>query len=112
MIIDTDTYLDHSGVKGMRWGVRKKQNHPDVGNRKLSGRKAKKQARIQANHAKATKLVGDALKKPNDLILLNGRMVVTGKEFTDHMMAGGLLDIKTSRVYATQATPNSKYKLQ
>lgn len=97
MIIDEEVYLKHHGVKGMKWGQRRKQ---------------KRQARFEANHKKAMELVTAATKKPNDLFLLNGRTVVTGKEFTDHMVSGGLLDVKSSRPYAKFDAKKKTYVMQ
>lgn len=105
MIIDAGVYLKHFGKKGMRWGQRS-ANPNSI--KKLS----RKQKRFLANQEKAKSFMDTALKDPNVLIALNGHVIVTGKEFTDHMASGGLLNVKMTRIYAQQENPGGKYVLK
>lgn len=62
---------------------------------------------------KAQNIIDVASKDHESLIALktgNGQhLIVTGKQFIDHMTAGGLMDIKASDVYATRdRTPSGK----
>jgi len=106
MIIDEDDFLEHFGVKGQKWGVRKKRESS-------GGNKPKKLSRRKARRAvaqkKAEDLINTALKDPDVIINLNGRILVTGKEFVNHMANGGLLNVKTSRIYAQQDKPDGPY---
>lgn len=88
-------FLEHYGVKGQQWGVRRAQ-------KKAAKTEHKKQLASNREH-KAASLMNLAIKNPeNTLINLNGRTVVTGKEFAEHMIAGGLLDVRASHVFATR----------
>lgn len=51
--------------------------------------------------AKANALLDQALQKPNSRFILNGTQTVTGKQFVDFLVNGGLLDINTTNVYET-----------
>lgn len=107
-----DAFIAHHGKKGMRWGIRNKQNPSESPKVSRQVRKAQeRQAQFQKNQAKAADFLNTALKDPQVLIKLNGRTVVTGKEFTDHLIAGGLLDVNTTSIYAQQKTKNGPYVL-
>lgn len=111
MIIDEDLYLEHFGKKGMRWGKRSaKGSAPKVGRKER--RKAEKQARVAADQKKVTDLVTKSLKDPKVLIKLNGHTVVTGKEFSNYMVNGGLLNVRTTSVFAEIDKKTKKYVLQ
>lgn len=108
-----DEFLEHHGVKGQRWGVRSSSDKS--GGKKLSRherRAAAKQAKQEETAKKVADLMNAALKQPTSLIQLNGRQVITGKQFIDHMVNGGLLNINTSRVFARQETKNGPLVLQ
>lgn len=106
--VKAEDFLSHYGVKGMRWGQRKGRNSSGG---KMS-RKERKAAKFEANVKQANDLIAKSLKDPKVLINLNGRMIVTGKEFTTHMANGGLLDVKTTKVYAELDRKNKTYVLQ
>lgn len=108
-------YLAHFGVKGMRWGVRKANDSstPKVSRRqqKKEAKRAAKQARFEADQKKATMLLDAALKDPEILINLNNNIVVTGKEFVDHMSNGGLMNVRTTTVFAQKDKQSGQYVL-
>lgn len=95
MFVDEDIsdFLSHHGIKGQRWGVRNKQTGTST---KKVSRRQRRIAATHANQRAAKAFVVKASKNPNMIVLLNGRHVITGKQFVDHMMAGGLMDIKTT----------------
>jgi hypothetical protein len=62
--------------------------------------KAEKKVASRAEGQKrATDLFNAAAENPDRLVLLNGRQIVTGKEFIDHMVNGGVMDVNTTMVY-------------
>ncbi len=75
-------------------------------------RKIEQQKRLREGQKKAASLLNTSLKGKNVLILLNGHTIVTGKEFTNHMVNGGLLNVNNTRIYAQQAKPGAKYQLK
>lgn len=102
-------FLAHVGVKGMRWGHRKAEDasSSNASVPKTSGRKERKikkeaarEAGRKADAKKVRDLVDLSLKSPDVLITLNGQTIVTGKEFSNHMRAGGLMNAKTTTVFA------------
>jgi hypothetical protein len=109
MIPDEDIYafLEHHGVKGMRWGSRKGASSGDKRRGFRQRRADKRQARIQ----KANDLMTTALKDPEVLIKLNNQQIVTGRQFVQFMGRGGLMDVRTTDIYAKKG-PKGKYVLQ
>lgn len=112
-------FLAHFGVKGMRWGVRRQENagstKPSRKERKQAEKervRSEREAAFNAHIEKARGLVQQSLKDPDTLVLLNGRQIVTGREFVQHMTNGGLMDVNTTRVYATIDKTTKKYVVQ
>ena len=111
---EDEAFLAHYGVKGMRWGVRKSKDSSEKSKspkeKRVSKRKRRVQARIEAGQKKATELLVDAHENPNNLYMLNGRAVVTGREFTDYLLAGNPIDVSRSGIFARQTGPNGEYE--
>lgn len=108
-----DEAIAHFGTKGMRWGVR---NDTTGGETRKATKSEKKTHAVQWDQAKAQRLVDAAMKDPKVLISVKSQdlypMIATGKEFLDHMAAGGLLNVRQSDIYAKQDTPGGQYRLQ
>lgn len=110
--IDRQVHLEHYGVKGMRWGQRKlDRQSPMVSDKSTGITKDVKSGKVvsykptgprsgrSAQGADfAKKIMSQAEKNPDDLYILNGQVMVTGKQFLDHMIAGGVLDIRTTQL--------------
>ena len=95
--------LAHFGVKGMRWGQRKAQESTGGGTRKAT-RAEKRAHQEKFNQEKGDRLIKTAQKDPEVLIKLKTQdpypVIVTGKEFIQHLSNGGVMDIRASDVYA------------
>lgn len=70
------------------------------------------QKQLNAHQDHLGSIYTTAKKDPNALIQLNGRQIVTGKEFTDHVENGGLVSPSNTRIYAQQESPGGKYALK
>jgi hypothetical protein len=119
MLIETDkpdldeNLLAHYGVKGMKWGkhtaatkVTRKQN-----------RQLNRDAAAKFNADKAGKLYGQA-KKLGDKVLIEtstpgsaAKTIITGKQFAQHLEAGGVFDVRATEVFAKQPAKGGKYVL-
>lgn len=113
---DVDTFLEHFGVKGMKWGVRKDKGSassggPDSSTPKLSRKEVRKinKAGELAYNMKKLEDVYTESKAKGESVLVKSRVsgdfadtVMTGKQFVDHVESGGLIDSKTTRVFARQ----------
>lgn len=81
----------------------------------------KKQAKVRTRaeqdafyQAKATRIMETAAKDPESLIALRTQydsVIVTGKQFVDHMTNGGLMDIRRTDIYATRPNGQGPYVL-
>lgn len=127
-------FLQHYGVKGMKWGVRRDQATLDrlAGGRNLrkaqaregtrAQRKAtrrqqrddwknykkttsRKERRADARMARETKikhLLSEANKQPSRALVISREgsfpQLVTGKQFVDHMMKGGAVDVNATNL--------------
>lgn len=83
MIIQEDTYLEHVGVKGMRWGVRKQ--------RRAEKKAAKKAAMVKADKDYSdavSKLVANSAKKGTliSMRVNNRTTIMTGKEAAEAIL--------------------------
>ena len=93
---EVDEFLEHFGVKGMKWGQRKARR---------AERAAAKDSFYQK---KADDILKAAMKdsedKPRTLVALDGRLVITGQQFVDHMARGGVMDISRTEIFATRGS--------
>ena len=128
--LEDQAFLQHYGVKGMKWGVRRDQATLDrlAGGRNLrrvqgreGGRAEKRQQKAdwkeykksttrkerrsdarQARETKVKHLIEEATKNPRRAIVISreGSMPIltTGKEFVDHMMRGGAVDVNATNL--------------
>lgn len=111
---EVEDELTHYGVKGMKWGVRKAQ---PTGSKRLSRkevRKINKEGQTNFYLDRANRAFATAQQDPSALIrtrtnLNSPPMVVTGKEFFDHALRGGVFDIKMTAIYATKSSENGPY---
>ena len=112
------TELTHFGVPGMKWGHRKVVNVPGSISTQRKTRKEvrriNKEGLYKFYEDRASKAVKQALKDPTSLIKTQTNysaypQIVTGKQFIDHLSAGGAINIQATAVYATKATKNGQY---
>lgn len=114
-MLDMNNEFDHFGVKGMRWGRRKKRTSTsDTGTSKSKASKKKlTRAEVRAERnafymARSERAVNTALRKKGDTLIYTSTtpkiraIVMTGNEFTDHILKGGAFDTRVTRVYATK----------
>ena len=90
--------ITHYGVKGMKWGVRKKISRRE--NRRLN-----KEARLEFRTKKAEYLYKHAKTSGEKTLILvalqnNISTIVNGKQFADHLERGGSFDVRMSEVFA------------
>ena len=111
---EVEDELAHFGVKGMKWGVRKAQ---PTGSKRLSRkevRKINKEGQTNFYLDRANRAFATAQQDPSALIrtrtnLTSPPMVLTGKDFVDHLLRGGTFDIKMTAIYATKSSENGQY---
>lgn len=114
----TDDFLAHYGVKGMRWG--KRRSDKELANARVTrkqNRQMNKEASEKFYSDKASNIYQEA-KKAGDQILISTRMpgdsvqtITTGKEFAAKLERGGMLDVKSTEIFARQPKPDSQYVL-
>lgn len=102
--IPNDDVIEHFGVKGMRWGVKKaraaeanRSNPGSVPLNKLSGKERRAEVGRRLNVS--TEM---AIQNPKQLFLLQQgahRTMLSGKEFTDALIASN------GRLYVTDISP-------
>lgn len=114
-MLDMNNEFDHFGVKGMRWGRRKKRTSTsDTGTSKSKASKKKlTRAEVRAERnafymARSERAVDTALRKKGDTLIYTSTspkvrgIVMSGNEFIDHISKGGAFDTRVTRVYATK----------
>ena len=105
----SDVVLMHYGIKGMKWGVRKKSAGGDSDDSGGTSSKPKKQsrwqrrkeerrARAEAEQKRAAEILDLAAKNPTSMVRVRtqyGTYLTTGEEFVNYAMSGGAFDIRT-----------------
>ena len=130
MSTETDVFLAHYGVKGMKWGVRRKSADDGASAAKpkrMSRKEARalnKEGRKKFYEDKANRILSESVKKGDD-VLVQVRTpgstyptVVTGREFASYAARGGAFDVRMTDIYATKAaggyqlneSPNAGYQ--
>jgi hypothetical protein len=113
VIIEAEDFVKHFGTRGMRWGVRNSRDSNSFKPNRKERRQEKRLAKNAAQEKKVNDIIKTSLKQPTrTLVLLNGQQVVTGKEFVDHMTAGGRMNVKTTRIYARQQGKTGPFVLE
>lgn len=103
--------LAHFGVKGMKWGVHKKHDE----SRKEYKKRTKQESR-EFYDKKADALIKASLSK-GDKVLIATKLpgdfattITTGTQFIEHLQKGGVFDVKTTEVFATQPKKNAQFE--
>lgn len=110
----SDVVLKHYGIKGMKWGVRKKRD--DGGDSGGGSSKPKKQSRrqrraearralLEAQQKRAAEIVEKAANNPNSTVKVRtqyGTFLTSGEEFVNFAMKGGAFDISTLEIYGLE----------
>ncbi|ASM62287.1 hypothetical protein SEA_NIGHTMARE_11 [Arthrobacter phage Nightmare] len=101
MSTEVDNYLEHYGVKGMKWG--KRQKHTEK-RREYRARVRQERQAFQQKHL--GNVLKESMKKGEDVLVkttLQGdyaQTIMTGKQFVEMASKGALLDAKTTDVFA------------
>ena len=113
-----ENFLEHHGVKGMKWGIRKAEYKSlDKASRKKYRKKTSKERRTDRDTAYKENLkvvVAAAASKPQGVFVSTRRpgdgsnMLLTGKEFTAHLAKGGYVDIKATNIYGYTDTKEGR----
>lgn len=102
--------LAHYGVKGMKWGVHKKHDES-----RREYKKRTKQESREFYDKKADALIQASLKKGDQVLIATklpgdyATTITTGTRFIEHLQRGGVFDVKTTEVFATQPKKNSQF---
>ena len=109
---DVDSFLEHYGVKGMRWGVRKNVTSSHKKSRREK-RAEKKAAKQEFYNKKAQNIIAKSLEDPDTIVSLKTTDVyptlVTGREFVEYASKGGIFDIRYTDIYATKDKESNTY---
>lgn len=97
-----DDFLAHYGVKGMRWGQRKKftESRKQYKGRIKSEQRAFEQQKLDIVLKTSIKRGEDVLvstRIPGDTV----KTIMTGKQFVDRAIAGGLMDGRSTDIFAS-----------
>ena len=112
MVENTDAFLAHYGVQGMKWGKRKghTEKRRDYKARIKGERQAFEQAHLNKVLTTSMKKGEDVLVKtqlPNDY----ATTIMTGKQFVEMVGRGALLSARTTDVFATLDKKNQQFVL-
>lgn len=93
-------YLQHFGVKGMKWGVRRSSGSGTATISRRQNRKMNKTARKEYYQEKADHILKTALTdiKGGDTMIRVGRSVVTGQMFVHHVLSGAVINITDTEI--------------
>lgn len=117
-MIDTEVFLTHYGVKGMKWGVTKSEyksmsKADRSGYRKKTGRERRAEV-SKAYDRSMEELVRTSSKHQNDIFIKTklpsdiAPTVMTGREFVGYLSRGGIIDKKATDVFGYANTPGGK----
>ena len=92
--------LQHFGVKGMKWGVRRSSGSGTATVSRRQNRKMNKTARKEYYQEKADHILKTALTdiKGGDTLIRVGSSVVTGQMFVHHVLRGNAINITATEI--------------
>ena len=114
---EVETYLEHFGVKGMKWGVRKKRDQGSDSSspkkKKLTRQEVKAEKRA-FYEKKAARLIYEAQRDPTVMLRITRPgdpipNIVTGQQFLNYAKAGGVFDVRVSDIYAQRQNGQGPY---
>lgn len=118
---ETEVFLAHYGVKGMKWGVRRSQAQLDraSGSRKESRKEYRARVKQEQNefyNKKMSSIVDKAAKDGDDVMiktLYGGELyqtITTGSDFVKQLSKGRAFDVTVTEVYAIK-TADGPYQM-
>lgn len=106
---NTDDFLAHYGVKGMKWGKRRAERRAQED--------ADRAGKQEYDRKKLDEVYSES-KKKGEKVLVKSRAagdyadtVMTGKQFVDYVERGGVVDAASTRIFARQAKAGEQFIL-
>lgn len=114
-----DDHLMHYGVPGMKWGKHKAKDSGSASKKRSRKevRTLNREGRREFDQARANKLISEATKKGDGVLMKITTpnspypTIATGREFIDHLAAGGAFDVRTTDIYARKDSKTQTYVL-
>ncbi len=104
---DVEAFLEHFGVKGMKWGVRRPRQREDNIPSQYMLQRGEKQKRLKSGQKKAESILDDSLDEQDVLSNPNGKTMVNGKKFSNQLLIGALLGVNALSIYKKRVKSES-----
>ena len=111
--IDEDGVLQHYGVKGMKWGIRRDRRERQQKVTRRQNAAMNREAAYKFNTEKGQKIVQKAMSEPYSLIITKPPggypQLVSGEQFISYLVkTGGYFDVRATDLYGPDRIGNYK----